>query len=261
MPLILGLNFIRKFKLFTENKHMLVDCPYSFGNLPALKWIGCPQERIEFLADGRSLTAGADSGSDLDLMSLKCAQRREFKIDTSESARTRVMLADETIVETIGQVHVSSVKLSQFDSFGMSFHVLPGLPCEVIFGEEFLYQMDVYNSCDMVHLDKNTLHSLCTLINLGPIQAFLTRKWAPKSNDTAQQEHDQAIEAEIYRRNKANRSLAKIKDQTRAAAASDVEEVERRAFDTGHSICMYCFGATVRREPSGSSAEFWGPFC
>jgi hypothetical protein len=99
MPLILGLNFIRKFKLFTENKHMLVDCPYSFGNLPALKWIGCPQERIEFLADGRSLTAGADSGSDLDLMSLKCAQRREFKIDTSESARTRVMLADETIVE------------------------------------------------------------------------------------------------------------------------------------------------------------------
>lgn len=151
-PMILGLNFIRKFKLYTEKKHLLVDCPYSFGNLPALKWIGSPQERINFVADGRSLTAGADTGSDLDLMSLRCARRRGFKIDTSESARSRVMLADETVVETVGQVHVSSVQLSQFDTFGMSFHVLPGLPCDIIFGEEFLDQMDAFNTCDIVHL-------------------------------------------------------------------------------------------------------------
>ncbi|PMD19057.1 hypothetical protein NA56DRAFT_706110 [Hyaloscypha hepaticicola] len=142
VPLILGLDFIRKFKLFTQNKHLLVDCPYNFGNLPVLKWIGSPRERINFVADGRSLVAGADTGSDLDLMSLQCARRRGFKIDTSESTRNRVMLADETIVETIGQVCISSVQLSHFDSFEMSFHVLPGLPCDVIFGEEFLEQMD-----------------------------------------------------------------------------------------------------------------------
>jgi hypothetical protein len=135
-------------------------------------------------------------------MSLQCARRRGFKIDTSSSARNRVMLADETVVETIGQVHVSSIELSQFDSFGMSFHVLPGLPCAVIFGEEFLDQMDAFNTCDIVHLDENGPHSPCTFVNLGPIQASLTR--ASKRNDAAQQEHDQAIEAEIYRRNKAN---------------------------------------------------------
>ncbi|KAH8744037.1 hypothetical protein BGZ57DRAFT_919489 [Hyaloscypha finlandica] len=250
-PMILGMNFIRKFKLFTENKRMLVDCPYNFGNLPALKWIGSPQERIEFLADGRSLTAGADTGSDLDLMSLHCARRRGFKVDTSQSARNRVMLADETIVETIGQVNVSSVQLSQFDSFEMSFHVLPGLPCDVIFGEEFLDQMDAFNTCDIVHLDKNIIHSLNTLINLGPIQAFLSRNWASKPDNTAQQEHDEAIEAEIYRRNKANRALTKIKDETRVAAASEAEEVKRRAFDAGHLRCMHCIEALVGREPLG----------
>jgi hypothetical protein len=253
VPLILGLNFIRKLKLFTENKRLLVDCPYSFGDLPALKWIGSPQERINFIADGRSLVAGADTGSDLDLMSLQCARRRGFKIDTSESARSRVMLADETIVETIGQVHVSSVQLSQFDSFEMSFHILPGLPCDVIFGEEFLEQMDAFNTCDIVHLDENIIHSLNTLINLGPIQALLTRKWASKPNDTAQQEHDQAIEAEIYRRNKSNRALAKIKDETRAAAASEAEEAKRRAFDAGHLRCRHCIGATVRTDHPGDS--------
>lgn len=205
VPLILGLDFIRKFKLFTRNKHLLVDCPYNFGNLPILKWIGSPRERIHFVADGRSLIAGADTGSDLDLMSLQCARRRGFKIDTRESAENRVMLADTTIVETIGQVHISSVRLSHFDSFKMSFHVLPGLPCDVIFGEGFLEQMDAFNTCDIVRLDENVFRSLNTLINLGPFQAFLTRKWASKPESTAQQEHDQAIEAEIYRRNKASR--------------------------------------------------------
>jgi hypothetical protein len=252
-PVILGLEFIRKFKLFTENRHLLVDYPYSFGNLQALKWMGSPQGRVNFVADGRSLVAGADTGSDLDLMSLQCARRRGFKIDTSESARSQVMLADESIVETIGQVHVSSVQISQFDRFEMSFHVLPGLPCDVIFGEEFLEQMDAFNTCDIVHFDENVVHSLNTLINLGPIQAFLTRKWASKPDDTAQQEHDQTIEAEIHRRNKVNRSLAKIKDETLAAAASEAEEVKRRAFDTVHLRCRHCIGATVRTDHPGDS--------
>lgn len=133
----------------------------------------------------------------------------------------------------------------------MSFHALPGLPCDVIFGEEFLEQMDAFNTCDMVRVDENVLHSLCPSINLGPIQAFLTRKWASKTSDTVQQEHDKAIEAEIYRRNKANRALAKIKDGIRVAAASKAQEAKRRAFDAGHSTCMHCIGTTEGREPSG----------
>jgi hypothetical protein len=255
VPLILGLDFIRKFKLFTQKKHLLVDCPYNFGNLPVLKWIGSPRERINFVADGRSLIAGADTGSDLDLMSLQCARRRGFKIDTNESARNRVMLADETIVETIGQVHVSSVKLSHFDRFEMSFHVLPGLPCDVIFGEEFLEQMDAFSTCDIVRLDENDIHSLNTLINLGPFQAFLTRKRASNPDNTAQQEHDQAIEAEIYRRNKANRALAKMKDEARAATASEAEEEKRRAFDARHMRCRHCIGAMGREDPFGERIQ------
>lgn len=255
VPLILGLDFIRKFKLFTQNKHLLVDCPYNFGNLSILKWIGSPQERINFVADGRSLIAGADTGSNLDLMSLQCARRRGFKIDTSESARNRVMLADETIVETIGQVHISSAQLSHFDSSEMPFHVLPGLPCDVIFGEEFLEQMDAFNTCGIVRLDENIIQSLNTLINLGPFQAFLARKRSSKPDNTAQQEHDQAIEAEIYRRNKVNRVLAKIKDEARAATASEAEEVKRRAFDAGHMRCRHCVGAMGREDSFGERIQ------
>jgi hypothetical protein len=80
-------------------------------------------------------------------MSLRCARRLGFKIDTDLSARTRVMLADESVVETVGQVNVSSVELSYFDSFEMTFHVLPGLASDVVFSEDFLDQMDAFNTC------------------------------------------------------------------------------------------------------------------
>lgn len=171
---IMGVDFLRKIQLCTKNRHLLVDCPLSFGDTPRLKWIGSPQGKMQFWANNKRLTACADTGSDLDLMSLHCALKRGFKID--KSRRTRVLLADETVVETVGQVHISSVKLSSFDSFEMSLHVLLNLVSDVIFGEEFLEQMDVFNTCDIIDEDDSlNLYSLNTLISFGPIQSFMNR--------------------------------------------------------------------------------------
>jgi hypothetical protein len=111
-----------------------------------------------------------------------------------------------------------------------------------------LEQLDAFNTCDIFHLDDSVVLSLDTLINLGPIQAFLTKKWASKPEDSAQKEHDQAIEAEIYRRNKANRALTKIKDEARAATAGALEEAMRRDFDTRHSRCLHCIGGAAARD-------------
>jgi hypothetical protein len=182
VPVIIGLEFVQKIQLFTKNKHLLVESPFNFS-MPTLKWIGTPKGRIEFMANGKTLMGGADTGSDLDFMSLCCARRRGFKIDRRESACTRVMLPDQTIIETIGQVHVSSLVISNFESFEMTFHILPGLSCDVIFGEEFLEQMDAFNACDILDDDEDlSIYSLHTLINLGPIQSFLARKCLTKTS-------------------------------------------------------------------------------
>jgi hypothetical protein len=254
VPVIIGLEFIRKIQLYTKNKHLLVESPFNFS-MPTLKWIGSPKGRIEFMADGKTLTGGADTGSDLDFMSLGCARRRGFNIDRRESARTRVMLPDQTIVETIGQVHVSSLVISDFESFEMTFHVLPGLSCDVIFGEEFLEQMDAFNACDILDGEEDpSIYSLHTLINLGPIQSFLARKCLAKTltaeEDSLLLEHDAGIEGEIYRRNKANRSISKIKNRARAEAAREDEEAKRRLFDRGHENCVHC---SVEEDPRSES--------
>jgi hypothetical protein len=60
------------------------------------------------------------------------------------------MLADGTICLTAGKIQVSSLRLANFDSFGMGFHVLDKLPLDVIFGEEFLEQVDALNTCSEV---------------------------------------------------------------------------------------------------------------
>lgn len=169
-PLIMGLEYLSKIKLYTENKHLLVDCPFFFGKFPRFKWIGAPKGMVQFSADGHQLTAGVDTGSDLDLMSLRCALRNGFNIDRSR--RTQVMLADERIVETIGEVDISSIQLPGFDDFSMSFHVLPNLVCDVIFGEEFLEQTDTFNAFDIVDEEHDwDLYSLNIFVNLGRVQA------------------------------------------------------------------------------------------
>lgn len=80
-PLIMGMEFIRRIQLYTKNKHLLIDCP-SLCKIPTLKWIGAPQSQLDFVADGKRLTGHVDTGSDLDLMSLRCATIQGFKIDT-----------------------------------------------------------------------------------------------------------------------------------------------------------------------------------
>lgn len=113
--------------------------------------------------DGRNLVAVADIGSDLNFMSLECAKREGFYIDGREKARMRIRLGDGTEAETIGQVHIYNLSLdwrepitlsmpshdpdlliptdltSQSDEFhGTIFHVLPGVPHDVILGQYLL---------------------------------------------------------------------------------------------------------------------------
>lgn len=153
------------------------------------------------------------------------------------------MLADESIVNTIGQVHVPSIEISKFDSFGMNFHILPGLASDVIFSEEFLDQMDAFNTCAQIKDSEDSYQQrLNTLVTLGPIHAFLSRSWKPDLTDSEQQVHDNGIEAERLRRNKANRAIRKMKNEEQASAARTAEDLERTTFDSHHEECRYCIG-------------------
>jgi hypothetical protein len=124
------------------------------------------------------------------------------------------MMADGTICSTEGTVHMSSIKLADFDSFDMKFHVLDGLPSEVIFGEEFLEQIDAFNTCsEIMDTADHYLYGLNTLINLGPIQAFFSRKWGSKKVETPKQQSGDAVGEKLYWKNKATRLFARVVEE------------------------------------------------
>jgi len=211
-PVVLGMAFLQKSKLFTSKKHLLVNAPSSwFGSRMTLKYLGSMQsieQLIPFSADGHHMVATADTGSDSDFMSPECARRQGFYIDERESACRKIQLADGSLVDTVGQVHISSIKIGQFDNFERDFHILPGLPCDVIFGEELFYQMDAFSTCSYLKVsDATDGYKFQILINLGPIQAFMSKNFNKRKspNPSGLQDNiNQFEERERFRRNQDN---------------------------------------------------------
>ena len=190
IPLIVGMSFTQQAGIFTSQKHLLTDYPSDFMLMPTLKLIGSPQSWISFAVDGRFLVGCADTGSDLDFISFHCATEKGFEIDTRESARTCVMLPDCTIVETLGIVHATSFEIAVFDGsrmtyrvlpglpnglcedLEMDFHVLPDMPCDVIFGEEFLELKDAFNTCSQIIHSKDPSSQKSLMIPPGGAWSF-----------------------------------------------------------------------------------------
>ena len=246
----MGGQFLKKIKLYTKNKSLLVNCPAWFGDMPTLKYLGASTHWITFSTEGHTMRACADTGSDLNFMSLECARNRELNIDYR--SRRQIGLPDQSTGETVGRV-CTFVEVGAFAGFKMEFHILPHLPCDAIFGEESLEKLDAFNTCVETMDDYKDsyegqpwYHPLNTLVDLGPIAAYLNRLWRrPAPNDTPQQKHDKCIEAEIHLGNKHNRSIRRISDESERRVAEVAENLRRQTFDRGHDNCIYCVGGVA----------------
>ncbi|KAH6714408.1 hypothetical protein BKA61DRAFT_655910 [Leptodontidium sp. MPI-SDFR-AT-0119] len=280
VPLVLGMPFLEETEILTKNRNMLESCPAKLRNISSLLWIGSsrnsnsPRNRMKCSLDGHVLDAIADTGSDLNLMSLKCAKREGFQIDRRREARRRIQVGDGTETETIGQVYVHNLSLDWRKAstpdipvdtdntprdatpktdedpaaFGAIFHVLPGLPCDVIFGRDLLEQTNAFNLCpDLLSTrsaDKDNPFELNVLINLGPVSIALRVLWRRRQSPTANPDpkdiHDNARHAEMFRRSKKEEEIGLLPvEQQHLARAT--ERMKIRDWDTHHGRrCMYC---------------------
>lgn len=183
VPVVMGMEFLRKAEILTKYKGLLEDCPVETSNISSLLWIGSPRNRLRCTIDGRRLEAVPDTGSDYNLMSLPCAQREGFRVDRRTEARTQIVVGNGEAIETLGQVYVSNITLDwrepeaepsersphtltadvplepglhgsahppieegEDDSY-TPFHVVENLPCDIILGQKFLLDTDAFNKC------------------------------------------------------------------------------------------------------------------
>ncbi|PVH73364.1 hypothetical protein DL98DRAFT_576346 [Cadophora sp. DSE1049] len=285
VPLIVGMPFLKETEILSKNQHLLQECPLEMSNISSLLWIGSPRQKISCELDGHQLTATADTGSDLNLMSLKCAKREGFTIDRRRESRRRIRVGDGSETETIGMVHVYNLSLDwrkeqtpilnlDFDTdgvqasdaedgesqdgdekgAGVTFHVLPNLPCDLIFGRGLLEQTDAFNLCpslsssslpiplegDTSSSDTKAFH---VLISLGPVSLNIPisrrKRRAAALQVDGKEQHDNARHAEMFRRSTREDEICLLPVSEQGVAR--VRELRRaRKWDVQHASCLYC---------------------
>jgi hypothetical protein len=208
-------------------------------------------------------------------MSLKCAKREGFQINRRREARRRILVGDGTEAETIGQVYIhnlsmdwrkasttsrSSIDVNNIVStpdytpleqdekeIGAIFHVLPGLPCEVIFGRDLLDQTDTFNLCPNLcpkrTTKKDSPFELNILISLGPVSIRLPiprrRQQCPVVNPDPKEIHDDERHAEMFRRTKREEDITE-KPVEHQGQGRRRERRRIREWDALHRECAYC---------------------
>ena len=174
--LIMGRAFLSMTQTLTYFHHRLQACTADFA-LPSINLLESgTQEFCTRLACyvGRQLIyINPDTGSDIDVMSLKFASNQRYNIN--ENMRRMVRLGDCSVAMTCGQVQA---RIDVDDSsYWKTFDVLPNLTSDIILGELTLEEIEAYTEhednfvevdCGARLLDMNpivALHRLGTFFN------------------------------------------------------------------------------------------------
>lgn len=151
--LILGDSFLRMTETLTKFKTRIVMTLRSLGSrLLRLNYMGSGLEpaarerrRMWGSLDGEAVAALPDSGSDIMAVSAEYARRRGWRVDRGREKRVEVEFADGSTAWTKGVV--SGLEW-EFGGTGgkvrSDFYVLEGLPVDVVFSSDFVFDHDVY---------------------------------------------------------------------------------------------------------------------
>ena len=191
--LIMGSQFLRDTKTMSHFTHRLEDQFPSTPPVPVVKLISSTQQakrRLVAFIDDRQTHINADSGSHLDLMSAAYVKKYGYKLDRRRECRKRLLLADATAPETIGQVK-AKLTLHDGSTYFRIFDVLPGLMSEVLIGEDTLAELNIFTEHESSFMDVwggERHFELSILSHLGYLNEFLARKLNP-SNRRSQAEY------------------------------------------------------------------------
>jgi hypothetical protein len=215
---------------------------------------------MKYTLDGHEVMAIADTGSDLNFIRPKCANREEFHINKSDTTHIPVQLGDGTLVETIGQVQILHLSLDwrkpvtekprmtleelstegkeQPASFETIFHVLPGLPCDVILGRDILDKTDAFNRCHDPSCTRVTSNRKAFELNTMISRSKRKQKRTEISPDP-KEVHDDERHAEIRRCSKREDEISQLIGLQRDQAVAS-ESASCREWDARHEACTYC---------------------
>ena len=145
-PLIMGMAFLEETETLVKNRHRL-----DFRNVEqtqALQICGLdyPRRRLYCIVDSEPRLANADTGSEVDLMSLAYVQKRGFAVEQVSSLCPHVQFADGSTSQLFGKVDVViKIGENQDSYYRRNFYILDGLTCDILLGEDFLQDIEAFD--------------------------------------------------------------------------------------------------------------------
>jgi hypothetical protein len=167
-PVIMGMAFLDETETLTKNKHRLQPRNAPLQGPLVCASLNNPRRRLRCFVVPEGVRyvdraekqkcktlVNADTGSELDLVSLDFCMRRNLGIRRLDEGYSEIQFADGSIGSLVGQVKLRvPIRRWTGDVLGRTFYVFPGLTCDMLFGEEFLDDFDAFDTYrDTVHLE------------------------------------------------------------------------------------------------------------
>lgn len=147
IPMIMGMSFLDSTETLVKYKHRLqAYTPPTAGPLQLCS-LNSPRCRLYCQANSEPNLANADTGSEVELMSLAYVQKRGFNMTAVDTRSSAVQFADGSTSDLAGKVTIQIV-LGTRDGprLSITFYILKGLTCDILFGEDFLYETDAFET-------------------------------------------------------------------------------------------------------------------
>jgi hypothetical protein len=153
--IILGSPFLRLTQTFTKFRHRVTRKLRAMSLRHRVCLTGSSQEMLSGWANGQSILALPDTGSDICLMSLRYARERGYRIDTNPKHRELLEFVDGSTAETFGRVEGFQWEFDRSDIqvHTPEIHVLENLQTDLLLGYEFLENSDAFVTHEELFVD------------------------------------------------------------------------------------------------------------
>lgn len=153
--IILGSPVLRLTQTFTKFRHRILNKLRGLSSRHRVCFTGSSQQMLAGWANGQSVLALPDTGSDICLMSAQYARERGYRVDTDPRHRQLLEFVDGSTAETLGRVEGFQWKFDKSDIqlHTPEIHVLEDLQTDLLLSYDFLMHTDAFSTHEELFVD------------------------------------------------------------------------------------------------------------
>lgn len=153
-PLVLGSQFLRITQTLTKYTHRIKNIFSNILELNFLAVLEAEQYLLDGYLNGQAADIVPDTGSDIMVMSLLCAQRLGLQVHDGPQHRTKIQFIDGSEAYTIGMVQGVKWRFQRYLDWGRhtlrrdgyEFHIIQHLPVDAIVNNDFIHKVRVFET-------------------------------------------------------------------------------------------------------------------